>query len=116
MRSPRRIWAAADAFEYSFLKVARHDIRLRTEDVSFAKDGLSGYDLVVAKKPALVLLDLMLPKLDGYEVCRSIRANDRVGKVQIIMLTAKSEECDIVKGLDLGANDYITNPLTGIVV
>ena len=65
------------------------------EDVSFATDGLSGYDLVVAKKPALVLLDLMLPKLDGYEVCRSIRANDRVSQGPIIMLTAKSEEHDI---------------------
>ena len=54
----------------------------------------------------------MLPKLDGYEVCRAIRANDRVGKVPIIMLTAKSEECDIVKGLDLGANDYITKPFS----
>ena len=82
------------------------------EDVSFAKDGLSGYDLVVVKKPSLVLLDLMLPKLDGYEVCRAIRANERVGNVPIIMLTAKSEECDIVKGLDLGANDYITKPFS----
>lgn len=78
------------------------------ENVSFAKDGLSGFDLVVEKKPSLVLLDLMLPKLDGYEVCRAIRANDRVGRVPIIVLTAKSEEHDIVKGLDLGANDYIT--------
>ena len=82
------------------------------ENVSFAKDGLSGFDLVVETKPSLVLLDIMLPKLDGYEVCRSIRANDRVGKVPIIMLTAKSEEGDIVKGLDLGANDYITKPFS----
>ena len=82
------------------------------EDVLFAKDGLEGYDLVVAKRPALVLLDVMLPKLDGYEVCRSIRANDRVGRVPIVMLTAKSEERDIVRGLDLGANDYITKPFS----
>lgn len=54
----------------------------------------------------------MLPKMDGYEVCRSIRENDRVRDVPIIMLTAKSEESDIVKGLDLGANDYITKPFS----
>ena len=82
------------------------------EDALFAKDGPEGYDLVVAKRPALVLLDVMLPKLDGYEVCRSIRANDRVGRVPIVMLTAKSEERDIVRGLDLGANDYITKPFS----
>lgn len=82
------------------------------EDVLFAKDGLEGYDLVVAKKPALVLLDIMLPKLDGYEVCRRIRASAAIRDVPIIMLTAKGEERDVIKGLDLGANDYITKPFS----
>lgn len=81
-------------------------------DVSFASDGLSGYELVVAEKPDLVLLDIMLPEMDGYEVCRAIRMNDRVRDVPVIMLTAKSEESDIVKGLDLGANDYVTKPFS----
>ena len=81
-------------------------------DVVFEKDGLSGFNRVVSEKPALVLLDLMLPKMDGYEVCRAIRENDRVRDVPIIMLTAKSEEGDVVKGLDLGANDYITKPFS----
>ena len=85
-------------------------------DIVFEKDGLAGYERVVAEKPALVLLDIMLPKLDGYDVCRGIRENDRVRDVPIIMLTAKDDERDVVKGLDLGANDYVTKPFSRAVL
>lgn len=86
------------------------------DDVVFAADGLKGLELVMDERPALVLLDIMLPKMDGYEVCRCIRASDRAGRVPIIMLTAKSDEEDIVKGLDLGANDYVTKPFSRAVL
>ena len=64
------------------------------------------------KRPDLVLLDLMLPGLDGLAVCRALRKNPETASVAIIMLTAKGEEADIVAGLDAGANDYITKPFS----
>lgn len=62
--------------------------------------------------PNLVLLDLMLPGMSGFEVCKNIRIHSDVDKLPIIMLTAKGEEHDVVKGLELGANDYITKPFS----
>jgi DNA-binding response OmpR family regulator len=72
-----------------------------------APDGLSGLNLLERDSPDLVVLDLMLPDLDGYEVCRRIR---EYSQVPIIMLTARAEEAQKVRGLRLGADDYITKP------
>jgi two-component system phosphate regulon response regulator PhoB len=80
--------------------------------VSLAADGETGLAAVLSARTDLVLLDVMLPRMDGYEVCRRIRANAAIRDVPIIMLTAKGEERDVVKGLDLGANDYITKPFS----
>jgi len=63
-------------------------------------------------KPEIVLLDLMLPNLDGLEVCRRLKSNSETIEIPIIMLTAKSEEVDVVTGLELGANDYMTKPFS----
>jgi two-component system, OmpR family, alkaline phosphatase synthesis response regulator PhoP len=65
-----------------------------------------------AHKPDLVLLDLMLPGLDGLEVCRLLRNEDSTKELPIIMLTARGEEEDVVRGLELGADDYITKPFS----
>ena len=81
-------------------------------DVTLATDGETGLRAVTSARTDLVLLDIMLPRRNGYEVCRLIRADAAVRDVPIIMLTAKSEERDIVKGLDLGANDYVTKPFS----
>lgn len=62
--------------------------------------------------PDLILLDLMLPGVDGYEVCRRVRADETLTHVPIVMLTARGEEADIVKGLESGADDYITKPFS----
>jgi two-component system phosphate regulon response regulator PhoB len=80
--------------------------------VSTARDGLTAMDLVRKVRPDLVLLDLMLPDLDGIEVCRRIRADDALARTPIIMLTAKSEESDVVLGLGVGADDYVTKPFS----
>lgn len=64
------------------------------------------------QQPDLILLDVMLPKLDGFEVCRRLKANPRTAAIPIIMLTAKSEEIDKVLGLELGADDYIAKPFS----
>jgi len=73
-----------------------------------AEDGLNGYELILDRKPDLVVLDVMLPGLDGFEVCRKLRAEGNL--VSIIMLTARDEDIDKVLGLELGADDYLTKP------
>lgn len=75
--------------------------------VFVANDGQAAVDTFKAKEPDLVLLDIMLPKMDGWQVCREIR---KTSSVPIIMLTAKGETFDKVLGLELGADDYVTKP------
>ena len=69
---------------------------------------MSGLDTALSESPDVILLDIMLPKMNGYEVCRAIR--ERTIDVPILMLTAKGQEEDIILGLNLGADDYITKP------
>jgi DNA-binding response OmpR family regulator len=76
--------------------------------VRTAKDGQKGLDALLTAPPDLLLLDLMLPKVNGYEICRAARA--RQLDMPIIILTAKGQEDDIVRGLELGADDYVTKP------
>lgn len=75
-----------------------------------AYDGAAGLELALAQDPDLILLDLMLPKMDGFEVCRRLRAAGST--IPVIMLTAREEETDKVLGLELGADDYITKPFS----
>jgi DNA-binding response OmpR family regulator len=86
------------------------NFRAQDYRVIAAADGRQGLDAALTRSPDLVLLDIMLPKLNGYEVCRSIR--QRGLDVPIIMLTAKGQEEDIVRGLELGADDYVTKPFS----
>ena len=79
-------------------------------DTLEAYDGEAGLRLALEENPDLILLDLMLPKMDGFDVCRSVRERNR--STPIIMLTAREEETDKVLGLELGADDYITKPFS----
>ena len=79
-------------------------------DTLEALDGATGLQLALDEDPDLILLDLMLPKMDGFEVCRRLREQGRA--TPIIMLTAREEETDKVLGLELGADDYITKPFS----
>ena len=81
-------------------------------EVYTAADGEEALEMVRAKKPNLVLLDVMMPKLDGYEVCREIRANPDWQEIRVIMLTAKGRDVERQKGLELGADAYITKPFS----
>lgn len=85
--------------------------RLRSEgfDVEIANDGLSGVELVERIEPDLVVLDLMLPGIDGLEACRRIQARRHV---PVVMLTARDDETDVLVGLGVGADDYITKPFS----
>ena len=82
------------------------------EHVSTAARGDEGLDAARRIRPDLVLLDLMLPGLDGLTVCRRMRETPALAETRIIMLTARSEEQDIVRGLELGADDYVTKPFS----
>lgn len=77
-------------------------------EVEVAHDGESGLDAALRDAASLILLDVMLPKINGYEVCRAVR--ERGLDVPILMLTAKSQEQDVILGLNLGADDYLTKP------
>jgi DNA-binding response OmpR family regulator len=84
--------------------------RARGCHVLTAADGEAGLDLALSGEPDLILLDIMLPKLNGYELCRAVRA--RAVDVPIVMLTARGQEEDIVLGLNSGADDYVTKPFS----
>lgn len=77
-----------------------------------ANNGNDAVKLAVEEKPNLILLDLMIPGKDGYDVCKDVRSNSEIRNTPIIMLTAKSEEIDKILGLELGADDYITKPFS----
>ena len=77
-----------------------------------ANNGLDAVKIAIEEKPALILLDLMIPGMDGFDVCKEIRGNKELKGTSIIMLTAKGEEFDKILGLELGADDYITKPFS----
>ena len=73
-------------------------------------NGTEAFEIAVVEKPALILLDLMLPDTDGFAVCKHLRSRTETEAIPIIMLTAREQAADIVRGLELGADDYITKP------
>ncbi len=77
-----------------------------------AGDGEAALDAVVERPPDLVILDVMLPKMNGFEVCQRIRADPRRRGIKIIMLTAKGRETEVAKGIGLGADAYVTKPFS----
>ena len=88
----------------------KFNLEARDYTVIAAYDGEEGYRKALEEQPDLVILDLMLPKLNGYEVCKMLKED--IPDLPIIMLTAKSQEAEIVTGLELGADDYITKPFS----
>jgi DNA-binding response OmpR family regulator len=88
----------------------KFNLEARDYNVITAYDGETGCQAAFTEKPDLVILDLMLPKLNGYEVCKILKKE--IPDIPIIMLTAKSQEAEIVTGLELGADDYITKPFS----
>ncbi|MCA9756118.1 MAG: response regulator [Candidatus Eisenbacteria bacterium] len=91
-------------------KILRAILMREGYSVLTAGDGEEGLEVVEAHHPDLILLDVMMPKMDGRELCRRLKANVRTSQIPIIMLTAMSETNDRIGGLDLGANDYVTKP------
>jgi len=81
-------------------------------DVHISKDGETGLRKASQERYDLILLDLMLPQVDGLEICRSLRSRPQTADIPIIMITAKVEESDRIVGLEMGADDYITKPFS----
>jgi DNA-binding response OmpR family regulator len=96
--------------EEDLVKGLRLNLKDEGYQVAWAPDGEQGIECVFKEKPDLILLDIMLPKKDGLEVCRELR--EKKISIPIIMLTAKGEEIDKVVGLEIGADDYITKPFS----
>ena len=80
--------------------------------VVYADNGEQALSVIKREKPELIVLDLMLPGLNGFEICKLVRKDPKTKNLPIVMLTAKSEENDMAAGLDLGADDYITKPFS----
>jgi len=95
--------------EPPIIDILEYNLKKANYKVIVARDGQEALDKARHQRPDLVILDLMLPKLDGLEVCRALR---RDGDLPIIMLTAKDEEIDRVVGLELGADDYVVKPFS----
>ena len=96
--------------EPAILRGLADNLKRELHEVLTAADGETAFQLIKEKKPDLVILDLMLPKLSGYEVCRQMRVEGMT--TLVLMLTARGEETDRVVGLDMGADDYVTKPFS----
>ena len=94
----------------AILRGLADNLRYESYEVLTASDGETGYALMIEQRPDLVILDLMLPRLSGEELCRRARRNGV--STPIVMLTARGDERDRVRGLDLGADDYVTKPFS----
>ncbi len=94
----------------SMLTGLKDNFQFKGYKVLTATDGEKGLEAALNAKPDLILLDVMLPKINGYEICRLIRAEGL--DMPVIMLTAKGEESDVVLGLNIGADDYVTKPFS----
>ncbi len=98
--------------ERDLTDVLSYNLQREGYEVLVAHDGQEGLRKAQMQTPDLILLDLMLPRMDGLEVCRELRAGERTRNVPILMLTAKAEETDQVVGFSMGADDYVTTPFS----
>ncbi|MGF7058824.1 response regulator [Brassicibacter mesophilus] len=98
--------------EEHIVELIKFNLENNGYDVIVAFDGKQALERAKEEKPDLIILDLMLPIIDGIDVCKKIKNDDEIGNVPIIMLTAKSDEADKVIGLEIGADDYMTKPFS----
>jgi DNA-binding response OmpR family regulator len=96
--------------EEDLVETVRFPLEMEGYHVLVSYNGEDALNQARKENPDLILLDLMLPKLDGYKVCRLLKFDDRYKHIPILMLTAKSQEKDMLLGMETGANEYITKP------
>jgi two-component system, OmpR family, alkaline phosphatase synthesis response regulator PhoP len=107
---PKHILIVED--EQDIAELVRHYLEKEGYHPSIAKAGPEALTRVASEHPDLMILDLMLPQMDGLEICKTLRNKPDTARLPIIMLTAKNEESDTVVGLELGADDYVTKPFS----
>lgn len=98
--------------EQDILHLVKHYLEKESFRTVVAMTGLEALKKVAEDKPDLVILDLMLPEMDGLEICKRLRSDSNTAMLPIVMLTAKAEESDTIVGLELGADDYVTKPFS----
>ncbi len=98
--------------EKHIVKIVEFNLKKKGYDVFIANNGLEALEQVEKNKPDLILLDVMMPEMDGLEVCKRLKNDDRYKDIPIIMLTAKGQEIDRDTGIKFGANMYITKPFS----
>ncbi len=98
--------------EQNIAQAIQYNLEKEGYRVSRAGDGAQGLKLVQTQLPSLVVLDLMLPQIDGLEICRLLKREEKTKNIPILMVTAKSQETDKVVGLELGADDYLSKPFS----
>src|ERR1700757_5247734 len=94
------------------VELVRYNLEREGFQVAAATDGASGLAQIRKTPPDILLLDLMLPKLSGLDICKEIRRDTSLNRLPILMLTARGEEADRVVGLEMGADDYVTKPFS----
>src|SRR6202007_2149795 len=94
------------------VELVRYNLANEGFQVSGANDGATGLSTLKKSPPDLLLLDLMLPKLSGLDICREVRKDESLNRLPILMLTARGDEADRVVGLEMGADDYVTKPFS----
>ena len=98
--------------EEDVLELVRYNLEKNGYQTETALNGRKALEKIRSASPDLILLDLMLPEVDGLEICRSVKKDAKTADIPVIMLTAKGTEADIVAGLEMGADDYITKPFS----
>jgi len=106
--SPKKILIVDD--EVDLVETVRFPLEMEGFNVLVSYNGEDALSQARKERPDLILLDLMLPKLDGYKVCRLLKFDERYKNIPILMLTAKTQEKDKALGMETGANEYITKP------
>jgi two-component system alkaline phosphatase synthesis response regulator PhoP len=98
--------------EHDVIKLLKYNLEKEGFKVNYTTDGSLALAEIRRDEPDLIILDLMLPGLDGLEICRQIRRNEKYSMMPLLMLTARDEESDRVVGLEMGADDYVTKPFS----
>ena len=82
-------------------------------DIVVAKDGKEGVEMAASQKPDLILMDVMMPRMTGFEACKRLRSQKNTAAIPVILVTTRGEEASVKSGYDSGCNDYVTKPING---
>ena len=98
--------------EEDIAELVQYNLARERYEVRLAESGEVGLEIARRERPDIILLDIMLPAMDGLEVCRALKSDPDTAQIPIVMVSAKGEESDVVSGLELGADDYVTKPFS----